>query len=269
MSARHVRRLCRHPRRCRMAKLRHHFSHTATPQGPRTCITLKRYSPACASLVCTAKPWTTSFAPFLVWNVRLCIKCAISTSVTDRSRTPVREPRKCEGLADVQNLFPVDPVPEQGVFRRISWRSVCGSQWHWWDVGIEVSCIFWAQQIRAIWCRIAVYIFPVYSSEPGMRLDCIYIINTADHRPWQDEATASCVNGEGIWARYRCWSLTSKAILRLAKELLHQIHALTRDTRARWELEGLLPVQNLLTGDMPGVANERGISIQAFKHDNA
>jgi hypothetical protein len=125
---------------------------------------------------------------------------------------------------------------------------------HWWDIGVKVLRIFWALQIRAIWCRIAVYIFPVYSPEPGVRLrvqtsaaanasssdadlDCIYTINTADRRPWQDEATASCVNGEGIWARYSGWSLTSKAILGLAKEQLHQIHPLTRDTRARWELE--------------------------------
>jgi len=82
----------------------------------------------------------------------------------------VREPRKCKGLADVKNFFPVNLVPEQWIFGRFWWRTVGRSQRLWWDVRVKVSRIFWVLQLRAIWSRVAVYIFPIYTPEPRMRL---------------------------------------------------------------------------------------------------
>lgn len=98
---------------------------THPPQG----FTLEGNSPACAGLVLhAANPRTTSFSVLWAKNARLRIERTISTNVTDRARALVREPRKRKGLADVENFFSVNLVPEQRIFRRFWWCSVCRSQ---------------------------------------------------------------------------------------------------------------------------------------------
>lgn len=60
--------------------------------------------------------------------IRGSIKGSVSPGIADRTGTLVRKARKCKGLADVENFFSVNLVPQQGVFGSICGHTIGRSQ---------------------------------------------------------------------------------------------------------------------------------------------
>ena len=88
-------------------------------------------------------------------------------------------------------------------------------------------------------------------------LDQMRTVHAPGSPVWSDETAPPRLYDRGIGSIHRCRCLRSQTVFRLTEKLLHQVDTFTGDAGARWELQGLLPVQNLLPRDMPLKYNVR------------
>jgi hypothetical protein len=89
---------------------------------------LQRDGTAFASVVDTAETRAASLTHFSTASIFGSIEGSVSPGIVDRTGTLVRKARKCKGLADVEDFFPVNLISQERVFGSICGHTIGRSQ---------------------------------------------------------------------------------------------------------------------------------------------